>query len=84
MPRDRQKMGVVVASLGNQAMGICYYGKKLGIPVTVVMPTSVPVIKLQMCSDMGAKVVVQGHNLVDSQKYARALAKEKGLTHINA
>lgn len=84
LPKDKQKIGVVVASLGNQAMGICLYGQKLGIPVTVIMPTCVPVNKLQLCHNMGAKVIVQGNNLQDSQKFARAYGREKGLSHINA
>lgn len=84
LPKDKQKIGVIVASLGNQAMGICYYGQKLSIPVTVIMPTCVPVNKLQLCHNMGAKVIVQGSNLYESQKVARAYAREKGLTHINA
>ncbi|XP_023934766.1 L-threonine ammonia-lyase [Bicyclus anynana] len=83
LPRDKQKVGVVVASLGNQAIGICYYGQKLGIPVTVVMPVSVPIAKLQQCHNLGAKVVVQGKGLVEAQKYARILSREKGLTYIN-
>ncbi|XP_045453269.1 L-threonine ammonia-lyase-like [Melitaea cinxia] len=82
LPRDSQKIGVVVASLGNHAMGICYYGQKLEIPITVIMPTCVAVIKMQLCQNLGAKVIVQGNNLVDAQKYARAYAKDKGLTYI--
>ncbi|XP_038206612.1 L-threonine ammonia-lyase-like [Zerene cesonia] len=83
LPLDKKKLGIVVASLGNQAMGLCYYGQKLGIPVTVVMPVSVPIGKLQQCHNLGAKVVVQGGNLFESQRIARAVAREKGLAYIN-
>ncbi|CAK1550493.1 unnamed protein product [Leptosia nina] len=83
LPLDKKKIGIVVASLGNQAMGLCYYGHKLGIPVTVVMPINVPINKLQQCHNLGAKVVVQGGNLTESQRFARAIAREKGLTYIN-
>lgn len=83
LPRDKQKVGVVVASLGNQAVGICYYGKKIGVPVTVIMPTCVPIAKLQLCHSLGAKVIVQGKGLVEAQRYARIFARDKGLTHIN-
>ncbi|XP_026494237.1 L-threonine ammonia-lyase-like [Vanessa tameamea] len=82
LPKDNQKIGVVVASLGNHAMGICYYGQKLGIPVTVIMPTCVAAIKLQLCQNLGAKVIVQGSNLVDAQKYGRGYAKDKGISYI--
>ncbi|XP_072929811.1 L-threonine ammonia-lyase-like [Epargyreus clarus] len=83
MALDKRKIGVVIASLGNQAVGICYYGAKLGVPVVVVMPTCVPINKLQRCHNLGAKVVVQGNNLVEAQRYARAIARDKGLTYIN-
>ncbi|CAH4036865.1 L-threonine ammonia-lyase-like [Pieris brassicae] len=80
---DKRKIGIVVASLGNQAIGLCYYGKILSIPVTVVMPISVAINKLQQCHNLGAKIVVQGGNLTESQRLARAIAREKGLTYIN-
>ncbi|XP_045776864.1 L-threonine ammonia-lyase-like [Maniola jurtina] len=83
LSRDKQKVGVVLASLGNQAIGICYYGQKIGVPVTVVMPTCVPIAKLQLCHNLGAKVIVQGKDLVEAQKYARIFARDKGLTYIN-
>lgn len=83
MPLDKKKIGVVIASLGNQAVGICYYAAKLGIPAVVVMPTCVPINKLQRCHNLGAKVVVQGNNLLEAQRYARAIARDKGLTYIN-
>lgn len=83
LPADKKKIGVVVASMGNQALGICFYASKLGIPVVVVMPTCVPINKLHRCLELGAKVVVQGNNLLEAQRYARAIARDKGLTYIN-
>ncbi|CAH2045234.1 unnamed protein product, partial [Iphiclides podalirius] len=83
LPLNKKKIGVVLASLGNQAMGLCYYGRILNIPVIVVMPKGVPIIKVQMCKNYGAKVIVEGNELPDSQKYARRIAREKGLTYIN-
>lgn len=69
--------------MGNQAMGLCYYGHLLNIPVIVVMPVNVPIIKIQICKKYGAKVILEGKELPDSQKHARAIAREKGLTYIN-
>src|SRR5947209_10504246 len=42
--RDR---GVIAASAGNHAQGLAYHGKRLGIPVTIVMPQMTPIIKVQ-------------------------------------
>ncbi|CAG9789373.1 unnamed protein product [Diatraea saccharalis] len=47
------------------------------------MPHNVPIAKLQKCYSLGAKVLVQGNNLMESQRYARAIARDKGLTFIN-
>src|SRR3546814_6247699 len=39
--------GVVAASAGNHAQGLAYHGRRLGIPVTIVMPCSTPMVKVQ-------------------------------------
>lgn len=36
LPDDQKKKGVISASLGNHALALCYHGKQLEIPVTVV------------------------------------------------
>ena len=36
---EAKKLGVVAASAGNHALALAYHGAKLGIPVTVVMPS---------------------------------------------
>ncbi|XP_041969457.1 L-threonine ammonia-lyase-like isoform X2 [Aricia agestis] len=84
MPRDEQRKGVVLASAGNQALGVCYYAQKMKIPVTVVMSNIVPITKLQKCQNYGAKVIVHGDNYHDAQKHAKYMAREMGLTFINA
>ncbi|XP_013171038.1 PREDICTED: L-threonine ammonia-lyase-like [Papilio xuthus] len=83
LPRDKKKIGVVLASLGNQAIGLCHCARLLGIPVVVVMPDNVPLIKLQLCKNLGAKVIVEGNDLQEAQKHARFIARDKGLSYIN-
>ncbi|XP_075982913.1 L-threonine ammonia-lyase-like isoform X2 [Anticarsia gemmatalis] len=83
LPPDKKKLGVVIASVGNEALGFSYHAAKLGIPIFVVYPILVPISKLQRCHAMGGKVILQGNTLAEAQKYARTLAKEKGLTYIN-
>ncbi|KAJ8714082.1 hypothetical protein PYW08_007702 [Mythimna loreyi] len=83
LPCDKKKLGVVMASTGNEAIALCYHAAKMNIPVIVVMPISLAIDKMQRCHGYGAKVVVQGTNLMEAQKYARALARDKGLTYIN-
>ena len=80
---DQKKKGVVAASAGNHALGLAYHGKLLGIPVTVVMPESAPLIKITTCQRLGANVVVGGRNFAEAQQQADQLCVERGLTYIN-
>ncbi|KAH9639289.1 hypothetical protein HF086_014153 [Spodoptera exigua] len=83
LPADKKKLGVVMASSGNEALALSYHASKMNIPVIVILPISIPIAKIQRCHIYGAKVIMQGSNLQEAQKYARALAKDKGLTYIN-
>lgn len=59
LSQEQKKKGVISASLGNHAQGICYHGMKLNIPVTVVMPVTAPIMKVQKCRNYGANVIVK-------------------------
>ncbi|KAI5631159.1 pyridoxal-phosphate dependent enzyme domain-containing protein [Phthorimaea operculella] len=83
LPLDKKKIGVVIASLGNEGIAASYYGAKLNIPVIVVMSTSVSLSRQQKCHALGARVVIQGVNLHEAMRYARQIARDRGLTYIN-
>ena len=63
--QPQKRCGVIAASAGNHAQALAYHSKKLGIPVTVVMPIISPITKLQRCKQFGAEVLVQGDDLVE-------------------
>src|SRR5438552_892234 len=46
---DERRTGVIAASAGNHALGLAYQGNLLKIPVTVVMPSTAPLIKVETC-----------------------------------
>ena len=50
---DRAR-GVVAASAGNHALALAWHGRELGIPVTVVMPLTAPLVKQARCRELGA------------------------------
>ncbi|BES90687.1 Threonine dehydratase [Nesidiocoris tenuis] len=79
----QKSKGVTSASLGNHALALCYHGKLLNIPVTVVMPKVAPIMKIQACRSHGATVVVEGKNMKEAKQISMRLAKEKGFTYIN-
>ena len=62
--QDQKKCGVIAASAGNHAQALAYYGKKMNVPVTVVMPTIFPTTKQARCRKFGANVLVEGDDVV--------------------
>jgi len=83
LPEDQKKIGVIAASAGNHALGLAYHGKLLGIPVTVVMPTTAPLTKVNKCRKLGANVVLHGAHIGEAKDHALADSKFKGLQYIN-
>ncbi|MHA3771535.1 threonine ammonia-lyase [Verrucomicrobiota bacterium sgz303538] len=81
---DEQKQrGVIAASAGNHASALAYHGKLLGIPVTVAMPASAPLIKVSTCERLGARVLVGGDDFAAARARADELVESEGLTYIN-
>ncbi|MFQ3895866.1 threonine ammonia-lyase [Sphingobium sp. R-7] len=75
--------GVIAASAGNHAQGLAYHGKRLGVPVTIVMPTTTPTVKVTQTQGHGATVVQYGEKFDDAYAHARLLEVEQGLTFIH-
>lgn len=83
LPAAQRRCGVIAASAGNHALGLAYHGHRLGIPVTVVMPTYAPLIKLSTCRGLGANVIVQGASFSEARAVADGLVAKEGFTYIN-
>lgn len=83
MGEAEKARGVIAASAGNHAQGLAYHGGRLGIPVTIVMPRSTPIIKVQQTRDHGARVVLEGTYFEDAYAHARKLEAEEGLTFVH-
>ncbi|RME68058.1 MAG: threonine ammonia-lyase [Verrucomicrobia bacterium] len=79
----RRQRGVIAASAGNHALGLAYHGSLLGIPVTVVMPKTAPLIKSATCARLGARVVLHGETFAEARAHADALAAREQLTYIH-
>lgn len=80
---EQKKIGVISASLGNHAQGLSYHGWKLNIPVTVVMPTAAPIMKIQKCRNYKARVIVQGKDMGEAKNVALKMAQDENLMYIN-
>ncbi|CAF0933091.1 unnamed protein product [Didymodactylos carnosus] len=55
---------------GNHALAMCFHGRKLGIPVVVVMPHHAPIMKVNNCKSLGAVIIVKGQDLGESKRVA--------------
>lgn len=81
-PEERAK-GLITASAGNHAQGVAYAAKLYGVPATIVMPTTTPLIKVNRTKGYGAEVVLYGAVYDEACQYALKLAEEKGATFVH-
>lgn len=81
-PEERD-VGVIAASAGNHAQGVAFHGQRLGIPTTIVMPSTTPFVKVRQTEDFGATVLLEGERFDETAAFTANLAKEKGYTLIH-
>lgn len=78
-----RKTGVIAVSAGNHAQGVAYHAQRLGIPATIVMPTITPYTKVRQTKEYGARVLLHGQNLADTEPFAAELIAKEKLTLIH-
>src|SRR6202049_2819270 len=59
--------GVIAMSAGNHAQAVAYHAARLGIPATIVMPGTPPVVKVEATQAHDAEVVLDGETIVEAQ-----------------
>ncbi len=82
MDEESRQRGVIAASAGNHSQGLSYHGTRLGVPVTIVMPTTTQMVKVAKTEGLGGQVVLYGERFDDAQAYAIQQSKERGLTFV--
>ncbi|TIX51343.1 threonine ammonia-lyase [Alteraurantiacibacter aquimixticola] len=83
LTEEQRKKGVIAASAGNHSQGLSYHGRRLGVPVTIVMPRTTPTVKVMQTQAVGGKVVLEGENFDEAYAHARKLEGELGLTFVH-
>ncbi len=83
MEAKQRSRGVIAASAGNHAQGLAYHGKRLGVPVTIVMPKTTPQVKVYQTASHGAEIVLFGEKFDDAYAHARELEAERSLTFVH-
>jgi len=80
---EQRERGVIAASAGNHSQGLSYHGTRLGVPVTIVMPRTTPVVKVMQTESVGGNVVLEGETFDEAQAHARQIEDEMGLTFVH-
>ena len=80
---EERARGVIAMSAGNHAQAVAYHAARLGIPTTIVMPKGSPNTKIKNTQVHGAEVMLEGENLFEAGKHARALAARDNLVFVH-
>ena len=80
---DEKRRGVIAMSAGNHAQAVAYHARRFGIPATIVMPETTPLVKVENTRAHGAEVVLFGETLYESTQKAREIAAEKSLVFVH-
>ncbi len=83
LPPDRAAAGVVAMSAGNHAQGVAYHARRLGIPVTIVMPLATPFVKIDNTEKLGAEVILAGASVEEAAQEAQALCARLGRSFVH-
>ncbi|XP_045918734.1 serine dehydratase-like [Micropterus dolomieu] len=78
----RKSKGVVCASGGNAGMAAAYAARQMGVPATIVVPSSSPPLVVQRLQDQGAAVKITGNVWDEANAEALRLAETEGLTYV--
>ncbi|KAF6082869.1 serine dehydratase [Phyllostomus discolor] len=65
----------VCSSAGNAGMAAAYAARKLGVPATIVVPSTTPALTIERLKGEGATVKVVGEMLDEAFELAKALVK---------
>lgn len=81
-PEQRER-GVVTASGGNHGLAIAYAGAKLGVPVTVYLPTTASADRVARIAAWDATVLRYGDNPSDSLRRAQEHGEAEGMLFVH-
>ena len=83
LSEEEKARGLITASAGNHAQGLAYAAQAAGVPATIVMPTTTPLVKVNNTKDYGAQVILHGEVFDDAAELAARMAEEQGLTYVH-
>jgi threonine dehydratase len=82
LPAEARRRGVVAHSSGNHAAAVAYAAALLGVPASVVIPSSAPAVKIAAARGLGAEVVISEPGLAARIAATDQLVARHGYTVI--
>ena len=79
---EEKRRGVITRSAGNFGAALAFAGKELQIPVTIILPESVPKAKLNQMVSYGAETVLK-KTRQEEEETVKRLAQEKNLVPLS-
>ena len=83
LSEEEKQRGLITAPAGNHAQGVAYAARKFGVPATIVMPVSTPLLKVNRTKSLGAEVILHGNVYDEACDKALELAEEHGYTFVH-
>lgn len=74
--------GIVSATRGNHGQSLAFAARRVGVPVTIVVPHGNSVEKNAAMRAFGAELVEHGEDFQDASEHAARLAAERGLHRV--
>jgi threonine dehydratase len=78
IPEADRKNGVIAHSSGNHAQAVAYAAKAVGVPAVLVVPNTIPAIKVDACRLLGAEIVFVEPTIEARVETAERLATAHG------
>jgi len=83
LDETERRAGVIALSAGNHAQGVAYHAGRIGAPATIVMPEATPFAKVRAAEFLGARVILKGESISESEAFVRERAAAEGLTFVH-
>jgi threonine dehydratase len=83
LSESERRRGVVAMSAGNHAQAVARHASLMGTPAVIVMPEATPTVKVDNTRGFGARIVLKGQTLAESQKEALRIAADERRTLVH-
>jgi threonine dehydratase len=76
--------GVIAASTGNHGQSVAFAAKLFGVSAIICAPEAANPVKVEAMRDLGAEVVLVGHDFDDAREHCERMAAERGYRYIHS